>query len=67
MRQEDLIAFGYTPDCVWCKHAMKNVPGRTTDPHSDACRQRYAAALRGTDAGRRRLEQFEKLTGQKIA
>ena len=36
-------------------------------PHSDQCRVRIAEGLRGTDAGRRRLEEFERRTNQQIA
>ena len=67
VKQADLDAFGYTPDCVRCKHAMKYGPGRINMPHSDQCRVRITEALRGTDAGRRRLEEFERRTNQQIA
>ena len=67
VRHEDPNAFGYAPGGVRCKHAMKDGPGRTTDPHSDACGRRIAEALRGTDAGRRRIDEFEKRTNQEIA
>ena len=42
VKQADLDAFGYTPDCVRCKHAMKYGPERTNMPHSDQCRTRIA-------------------------
>ena len=67
MKQAVLDDVGYTPDFVRCKHAMKYGPGRTNMPHSDQFRVRIAEALRGTDAGRRRLEEFERRTNQKVA
>ena len=36
-------------------------------PHSDQCRVRNVEAVRGTDASRRRLEEFERRTNQQIA
>ena len=36
-------------------------------PHSDQCRVRIAEALQGTDAGRSRLEEFERRSNQQIA
>ena len=45
VKQADLDAFGYTPDCVRCRYAMKYAPGRTKMPHSDQCRARIAEAL----------------------
>ena len=38
VKQADLDAFGYTPDCIRCKHALRYGPGRTSTPHSEACR-----------------------------
>ena len=67
VKQADLDAFGYTPDCVRCKHAMKYGPGRTNMPHSDQCRPRIAEVLQGTEVGRRRLAAFEARTSQQIA
>ena len=67
VKQADLYAFSYILDCVRCKHAMKYGPGRTNMPHSDPCRTRIAEALRGTEAGRRRLDESEKRTNQQIA
>ena len=67
VKQADLDAFGYTPDCIRCKHAMKYGPGRTNTPHSEPCRMRIAEALRGTEAGRKRLAAFETRTNQQLA
>ena len=67
VKQADLDAFGYTPDCMRCRHAMKYGPGRTNMPHSDQCRQRIAEALRGTEVGQKRLAAFETRTNQQIA
>ena len=36
-------------------------------PHREQCRTRIAEALRGTEAGRMRLDEFEKRTNQQIA
>ena len=62
VKQADPEAFGYTPDCVRCKHAMKYGPGRINMPRSDQCRTRIAEALRGTEVGRKRLNVFETRT-----
>ncbi len=67
VKQADLDAFGYTPDCIRCKHALQYGPGRTNTPHSEACRARIAEALRGTEAGRKRLAAFETRTNQQLA
>ena len=64
VKQADLDAFGYTPDCVRCNHALKYGSGRTNIPCSDQCRTRIAEALQGTEAGRRRLDEFEMRTNQ---
>ena len=41
-----------------CAHDMKNGTNKTGMGHSDYCRRRIMECLRGTEAGRRRLETF---------
>ena len=41
--------------------------GRTNIPHSDLCRRRIAAELRGSEAGRRRLDEHDRRTNHQIA
>ena len=66
-KRADLEVFGYAPDCVRCKHALIYALGQTNTPHRQQCRTRIAAALRRTEVGRRRLDEFEKRTNQQIA
>ena len=58
-RQEDINTFGHTPSSARCEHAMRYGAGRTNIPHSDLCRQHIAGELRGTEVGRRRLEEHD--------
>ena len=67
VRQADLEAFGYTPDCPRCKHIIDFGPGCTWVHHTDACRRRIKEALAGTEEGRRRLEAYERRTDRNIA
>ena len=53
--------------CAMCEHAIRHGAGRTDIPHSDLCRQRIAGELRGTEVGRRRLEEHDRRTNQQIA
>ena len=46
---------------------MRYGAGRTNIPHSDICRQRIAAELRGSEAGRRRLDEHKRRTSHQIA
>ena len=46
---------------------MRYGAGRTSIPHSDLCRQRIAAELRGSEAGRRRLDEHERRTNHQLA
>ena len=67
IRQEDIVSFGHTPGCPRCEHSMRYGAGRTNIPHSDLCRQRIAAELRGSEVGRRRLAEHDRRTNQQIA
>ena len=67
IRQEDIVSFGYAPGCPRCEHSMRYGAGRTNIPHSYLCRQRIAAELCGSDAGRRRLAEHDRRTNQQIA
>ena len=67
IRQEDIVSFGHAPGCPRCEHSMRYGAGRTNIPHSDFCRQRIAAELRGSEAGRRRLAEHDRSTKQQIA
>ena len=67
IRQDDINTFGHTPGCPRFEHAMRYGSGRTNIPHSDLCRQRIAGEFRGTEAGRRRLDEHYRCTNQEIA
>ena len=67
VRQTDLDAFGYTPGCPRCDHAMRYGPNRAQMPHSRECRNRIRGELKGTVDGRRRLEEWMRRTGQQMA
>ena len=45
---------------------MRYGAGRTNIPHSDLCRQRIAAELGGSDAGRRRFDDHERRMNHQI-
>ena len=46
---------------------MRYGNGRTNIPHSYLCRQRIVGEIRGTEAGRRRLDEHDRRTNQQIA
>ena len=66
VRQADVEAFGYTPGCPRCEHSLTYGPGRTQVAHNNTCRERIADCLKDTPEGKRRLEQHEVRTTQRI-
>ena len=67
VRQADLDAHGYSPDCPRCQHTVKHGPNKTQIPHTEACRDRIMAKLRETEAGQRRIAEHEARTNQQMA
>ena len=53
--QADLDAHGYTPGCKKCASILAYGQGKTTTPHSVACRARIEQQLSESDAGKLRL------------
>ena len=59
IRQQDLIAYGYTPDCSACR-AIQSDQTRTGIHHSAFCRERIMKALEGDETGRQRLKELKE-------
>ena len=55
IKQQDFVDFGYTADCHRCRHSLRHGYGKTSMPHSEACRARIEDELKKTVDGRRRI------------
>ena len=55
LKRSDMETYGYTSGCPRCDHDMAYGYGRTSKGHSKACRDRIAAKLAETPAGRVRI------------
>ena len=51
IKAADILRFGYTDGCPKCMHEYRYGAGRTTVPHSEACRQRIMRKLAENEAG----------------
>ena len=49
---------GFTNGCARCDHARKHGHGKSSKPHSEACRKRMMEALSKTITGRVRIERM---------
>ena len=67
IKGEDLKAFGYTVGCPRCDHERRYGPWRTTEGHSDRCRERIIDGLMKTPEGQRRVEVVNERVTRAIA
>ena len=56
IKQADIRKFGLTRGCPRCDHELSYGPGRTSRPHSLACRQRIMGELVTTPEGAARVQ-----------
>ena len=55
LKRADIDAYGQTEGCQRCEADLRYGYGRSTKPHSNACRTRMTENLAKTEAGRQRL------------
>ena len=55
IKKADVDAYGHTPGCPRCDHALRYGWGRTKRQHSTACRERIYAEMLNSEQGRLRI------------
>ena len=67
INQSDLDKFGYTGNCPQCDYIIRYGRARPGGKHSAQCRARIIDAIRGSDAGRERVDEHEARVDRAIA
>ena len=55
LKRSDIDDFGHTPGCPKCEHSLRYGCGRTSQPHSEACRTRMYDKFLTTEKGQQRI------------
>ena len=67
LNQPDFDQHGYTEGCQQCDHMREHGRARRGTPHNHTCRSRMIEAIRQSDTGRRRVEEYEERLDRSMA
>ena len=67
LNQADFDKYGYTDGCRQCTHMQEDGRARPGIAHSDACRKRVIEAIAQTEAGKRRIAEYDDRLNKSMA